>query len=106
MSSERIVRYTIEELQDLRQIEDRTDWARLRAEEAAGLEPELDEEEIGIEWDWDNVKLVIPPIKKAVSVRLDQDVIEFFKAQGPGYQTRMNAVLQAYMQVKKELGQG
>jgi uncharacterized protein (DUF4415 family) len=106
MSSERIVRYTIEELQDLRDIEDRTDWARLRAEEAAGLEPELDEEEIGIEWDWDNVKLVIPPIKKAVSVRLDQDVIAFFKAQGPGYQTRMNAVLRSFMLAKKDKASG
>ena len=103
MSEERIVRYTIEQLM---QMEDRTDWARLRAEEAAGLEPELDEEEIGIEWDWDNVKLVIPPIKKAVSVRLDQDVIAFFKAQGPGYQTRMNAVLRSFMLAKKDKASG
>ena len=103
MSEERIVRYTIEQLM---QMEDRTDWARLRAEEAAGLEPELDEDEIGIEWDWDNVKLVIPPIKKAVSVRLDQDVIAFFKAQGPGYQTRMNAVLRSFMLAKKDKASG
>ena len=41
MSKERIVRYTTEEVQDLRGLEDRTDWARLRAEEAAGIEPEL-----------------------------------------------------------------
>ena len=102
MSKERIVRYTTEEVQDLRGLEDRTDWARLRAEEAAGIEPELDEDEIGIEWDWDNVKLVVPPVKQAVSVRLDQDVIAFFKAQGPGYQTRMNAVLRSYMLAKKD----
>lgn len=44
--------------------------------------------------------------KKLISLRVDPDVIEFFKAQGPGYQTRMNAVLTAYMQVKKEMGQG
>ncbi len=99
MSEERIVRYTIEQMM---QMEDRTDWARLRAEAAAGIEPELDEDEIGIEWDWDNVKLVIPPVKQAVSVRLDQDVIAFFKAEGPGYQTRMNAVLRSYMQAKKD----
>ncbi|MFO1201769.1 MAG: BrnA antitoxin family protein [Tabrizicola sp.] len=43
--------------------------------------------------------------KKLISLRVDPDVIEFFKAQGPGYQTRMNAVLTAYMQVKKEMGQ-
>jgi uncharacterized protein (DUF4415 family) len=43
--------------------------------------------------------------KKLISLRVDPEVIEFFKAQGPGYQTRMNAVLTAYMQVKKEIGQ-
>lgn len=99
MKSGRIVRYSIEEL---REMQGKTDWERLRREEEAGIEPELDEEEIGIEWDWDNVKLVIPPTKRAVSVRLDQDIIDFFKAQGPGYQTRMNAVLRSYMLAKKD----
>ena len=44
--------------------------------------------------------------KTLISLRVDPEVIAFFKAQGPGYQTRMNAVLTAYMQVKKEMGQG
>ncbi len=54
------------------------------------------------------IDAVMPDVsrKKLISLRVDPEVIEFFKAQGPGYQTRMNAVLQAYMQVKKELGQG
>jgi uncharacterized protein (DUF4415 family) len=43
--------------------------------------------------------------KQLISLRVDPEVIAFFKAQGPGYQTRMNAVLTAYMQVKKEMGQ-
>ena len=34
--------------------------------------------------------------KELISLRVDQDVIEWFKAQGPGYQTRINAVLRAY----------
>ena len=34
--------------------------------------------------------------KRAVSFRVDADVLEWFKAQGPGYQTRMNAVLRAF----------
>lgn len=38
---------------------------------------------------------VVPP-KSAISLRLDQDVLEWFKNQGPGYQTRMNAVLRAF----------
>jgi uncharacterized protein (DUF4415 family) len=36
------------------------------------------------------------PSKALVSLRLDQDVLEWFKAQGAGYQTRMNAVLRAF----------
>ena len=34
--------------------------------------------------------------KAAISLRLDEDVLEWFRIQGPGYQTRMNAVLRAY----------
>jgi uncharacterized protein (DUF4415 family) len=37
----------------------------------------------------------LPP-KAAISLRLDADVLEWFKAQGPGYQTRINAVLRAF----------
>lgn len=36
------------------------------------------------------------PPKTLISLRLDEDVIEWFKAQGPGYQTRINAVLRAF----------
>jgi uncharacterized protein (DUF4415 family) len=35
--------------------------------------------------------------KQAVSIRLDPDVIGWFRAQGPGYQTRINAVLRAFV---------
>jgi uncharacterized protein (DUF4415 family) len=34
--------------------------------------------------------------KTAISLRVDQDVLEWFKTQGPGYQTRINAVLRAF----------
>ena len=34
--------------------------------------------------------------KAAISLRLDADVLDWFKAQGPGYQTRINAILKAY----------
>jgi uncharacterized protein (DUF4415 family) len=56
--------------------------------------------------DWTSAVMPEQARKKLISLRVDPAVLEFFKAQGPGYQTRMNAVLQAYMQVKKELGQG
>lgn len=55
---------------------------------------------------WTNAVMPEQSRKKLISLRVDPEVIDFFKAQGPGYQTRINAVLQAYMQVKKEMGQG
>jgi uncharacterized protein (DUF4415 family) len=36
------------------------------------------------------------PGKELISLRIDQDVIEWFKSQGPGYQTRINSVLRAF----------
>ena len=43
--------------------------------------------------------------KKQLTVRFDTDVVEFFKKGGRGYQTRMNAVLRAYMNaVKRDSG--
>ena len=41
--------------------------------------------------------LVQPTPKQPVSLRVDVDVLKWFKAQGPRYQSRMNAVLRAYM---------
>jgi uncharacterized protein (DUF4415 family) len=38
------------------------------------------------------------PRKALLSLRIDADVIEWFRAQGPGYQSRMNALLRAYME--------
>jgi uncharacterized protein (DUF4415 family) len=49
------------------------------------------------ELDWSDAVLVIPPKKTAISIRVDEDVLDFFKKQGAGYQRRMNAVLRSYM---------
>ena len=47
---------------------------------------------------WADAELRMPQIKKGVYLRLDQDILEWLKAQGPGYQTRINAILRAYME--------
>jgi len=44
---------------------------------------------------------VLPPRKMPVSLRLDPDILAFFKSQGPGYQTRINAVLRRYMEANQ-----
>ncbi len=48
---------------------------------------------------WDNAKIVFPATegKDPVKLRIDRDVLAFFRSQGKGYQTRMNAVLKAYV---------
>jgi uncharacterized protein (DUF4415 family) len=42
--------------------------------------------------------IVLPKPKASISIRLDQEVLDWFKAQGKGYQTRINALLRAYME--------
>lgn len=44
------------------------------------------------------------PEKQAISIKLDKDLLDFFKAQGRGYQTRINAVLRHYMDRMKKAG--
>ena len=39
--------------------------------------------------------------KKQLTIRVDGDVLEWYRQQGPGYQTRINALLRAYMQERK-----
>jgi len=50
---------------------------------------------------WDDAEVVLPPSKEAISIRVDQDVLEWFRSQGPRYQTRMNAVLRSFMTTTK-----
>ena len=45
--------------------------------------------------------LAEPPRKTLLSLRVDSDVVEWFRAQGRGYQSRMNALLRAYMQAHR-----
>jgi uncharacterized protein (DUF4415 family) len=47
---------------------------------------------------WDNAKLVQPRTKQAISIRLDSDVLDWFKNQGKGYQSLMNSVLKSYVE--------
>lgn len=50
---------------------------------------------------WKNASVIMPVPKQAISIRIDEDVVAFFKKNGSGYQSRMNAVLRSYMEAKK-----
>ena len=88
-----------------RATESQTDWARLDAmteEEVEQLAAE-DLAKLGVDPDWmDHAKVVSPRPKARVTVRLDPDILEWLKAQGKGYQTRINAILRAYVDSQKE----
>lgn len=47
---------------------------------------------------WDKAVPVLPAAKIPISLRVDVDVLEFFRETGPRYQSRMNAVLRSYME--------
>ncbi len=46
---------------------------------------------------WDEAVVVVPVPKRAISLRVDEDVLSWFRASGPRYQSRMNAVLRTFM---------
>ena len=50
---------------------------------------------------WKSARVVMPAGKTSVHLRLDTDVVEWFKGNGKGHLTRMNAVLRAYVEAQK-----
>ena len=59
--------------------------------------PELDETF------WKNARVVMPGNKVPMTVRLDSDVLAWFRSLGKGYQTRINAVLRSYMKAHEKV---
>jgi uncharacterized DUF497 family protein len=80
----------------------KTDWARVDklTDEDIAEAVASDPDAAPIDIDWSDAVLVIPTRKKAISIRVDEDVLDYFKSQGEGYQRRINAVLRSYMQQK------
>ena len=98
---ERIVRYAAEQIDEMiRQGKDQTDWAKVRAISDADIERlTKDDPDENLEWGEWQVGIRLP--KKHLNLRVDADVVDWFKSQGRGYQTRMNAVLRAFVRAQK-----
>jgi uncharacterized protein (DUF4415 family) len=78
-------------------VKSKTDWARLRSTKTAPATKEHPEADIRhIVRGMVRRGLEPLPSKASISLRVDQDVLEWFKSQGPGYQTRINTVLRAF----------
>jgi uncharacterized protein (DUF4415 family) len=76
-----------------------TDWKRVDAMKEEDIDtadvPELDESMFA------NAKILLPQRKESITLRVDNDLLEWYKSLGKGYQTRMNAVLRLYMKAKQ-----
>ncbi|WP_416407217.1 BrnA antitoxin family protein [Agrobacterium rosae] len=106
MSNNSITTVTLDEIKRKRARGEKslTDWARVDAMTDADIERAMRDDPDWAEWidvDWSKAELVIPATKKSISIRLDEEVIDFFKATGKGYQTRMNAILRHYVREQK-----
>jgi len=81
----------------------RTNWEKLRKLTDEEIEASIaSDPDWSDDWNWSEAVLVIPPKKKAISIRVDEDVLDYFKKEGAGYQRRINAVLRSYMQQKRK----
>lgn len=87
-------------------LKDRTDLARLDAMTEEEIEriaandpdgPPMTDEE------WARAK-VVQPAKVPVGIKLDADILQWFKSKGRGYQTRINTVLRRYMDAQRKAG--
>jgi uncharacterized protein (DUF4415 family) len=104
---ERIVSYTAEELDAMRAGgESKTDWAAVDAKTQAELAADMASDEAwdGVPHDWVSQAVAGTGLmrrpqenKRQVTVRFDADVLEFFRNQGRGWQSRMNAVLRSFV---------
>lgn len=105
MNKERIVKLTAEDVDKLLSAgKDKTDWKRVDAmtdeDIVAAMRDDPDWQDL-IDIDWSKAVAVTPQQKTAISIRLDEDIVDFFKATGKGYQTRINAVLRHFVTEQK-----
>jgi uncharacterized protein (DUF4415 family) len=89
--------------------EDHTDFARIDAMTETDLEHAIaadpDWRDVPRDW-YRGAEAVMPRAKVPVSIRLDADLVEFFRGQGRGWQTRVNAILRAYANAKQDAKAG
>lgn len=96
-------RFSAEEIQaTVAQGQDRTDWAKVDAATAADIERHAAEDDSVLPEGWENTAMIgLPPRKEHINIRIDADVLRWFRNTGRGYQTRINNVLRAFVESRK-----
>ncbi len=99
-----IVRYTSEALAAMRaRGESQTDWKRAAAIKQEELQASIaaDPDQAAMVVDWSTATIEVPQPKAVLNMRVDPDMLAFFKRTGKGYQTRINAVLRAFVDAQQ-----
>ena len=99
-----IVTYSTEQVAEMiARGEDRTDWAKISAMTESELEASIlaDPDDVHGELDWTKAVRGIPLPKEHINLRVDHDVMQWFRSNGKGYQTLMNNVLRAYVESQR-----
>lgn len=99
------VRYTAKQIKaKIARGEDRTDWRKAHAMTGNKLEASIkaDADDVHGEPDWTQATMGVPAPKDHINIRIDHDVLEWFRASGRGYQTLMNNVLRAFVQARQQ----
>lgn len=84
----------------MRSLGDESDWKRAEALTQEQIEAAIasDSDEADMIVDWSTASVELPQPKAVLNMRVDHDVLEFFRRQGKGYQTKINAVLRSYVE--------
>jgi uncharacterized protein (DUF4415 family) len=99
---EHIKRYSADALAKLKS---ETDWAKVDALTQEDVERQADEDDGPLADGWEKTVVIgLPPGKEAVKLRIDRDVLHWFRRTGKGYQTRMNNVLRAFVTSRQVTG--
>jgi len=103
--NENIARFSADKIRrKIARGESKTDWKRVNAMSQAEVERLADKDEGPLTTDWESAVMVgLPPAKQDIHIRLDGDILDWFKARGRGYQTRINAVLRAFVQTRQRV---
>ena len=102
------VRYTAKQIEaKIARGEGRTNWDKANAMTGRKLAASIraDPDDIHEEPDWAQSVMGIPARKDHINIRIDHDVLEWFKSRGKGYQTLMNNVLRAFVESRRSTPQ-
>ena len=99
------VRYSANEIKrKIARGEDRTNWAKANSVTGSKLDASIraDADDVRGEPDWTQAVMGVPAPKDHINIRVDHDVLQWFRSTGRGYQTLMNNVLRAFVQTRQQ----